>query len=186
MAERTVDYFKQKTWCDAKDGLGVWRLGRVKKKQKHKVLVHFDGWSDKWKQWHCIHSNMIAPLRKFSKGYTGQSKVALREWDFNDEYLKIVEGKIKILLHNKFEGFSPYDLAVLLRGDLFVLVDSLLTYTYNVSLGRTRRKTMHECRTSLDLFLSLSSGGCRSPPKPTSRYPPPSSNVSPTSPTPTS
>lgn len=131
MAERGVEYYKQKTWCDAKDGLGIWRLARVKKKQKNKVLVNFDGWSDRWKQWHCLHSTMLAPLRMYSKGYTGQSRIALREWDFNDEYLKIVEGKIKILLHNQFEGFSPYDLAVLLRGDLFVLVDSLLTYTYN-------------------------------------------------------
>ena len=132
MAEPSTDYYKQKTWCDAKDGLGVWRLGRVKKRQKNNVLVHFDGWSDKWKQWHCIHSNMLAPLRMHSQGYTGQTKIALREWDFNEEYLKIVSGKLRILLHNKFEGFSPYDLSVLLRGDLFVLVDCLLTYTYSV------------------------------------------------------
>ena len=131
MVDQGVDYYKQKTWCDAKDGLGVWRLGRVKKKQRNKILVNFDGWSDRWKQWHCIHSSMLAPLRMHSKGYTGQSRIALREWDFNDEYLKIIEGKLKILLHNKFEGYSPYDLSVLLRGDLFVLVDSLLTYTYN-------------------------------------------------------
>jgi len=132
MADPGLDYFKQKTWCDAKDGLGVWRLGRVKKRQKQRVLVHFDGWSDKWKQWHCIHSALLAPLRMYSRGYTGQTTVALREWDFNEEYLKIVNGKVRILLHNKFEGFSPYDLAVLLRGDLFVLVDCILTYTYTV------------------------------------------------------
>lgn len=104
----------------------------MKKRQKQRVLVHFDGWSDKWKQWHCIHSALLAPLRMYSRGYTGQTTVALREWDFNEEYLKIVNGKVRILLHNKFEGFSPYDLAVLLRGDLFVLVDCILTYTYTV------------------------------------------------------
>ena len=152
MAERGVEYYKQKTWCDAKDGLGVWRLARVKKRQKNKVLVNFDGWSDRWKQWHCLHSTMLAPLRMYSKGYTGQSCVALREWDFNDEYLKIVEGKIKILLHNNFEGYSPYDLAVLLRGDLFVLVDSLLTYTYN-NPSKDYTRVMDFFALFMELFL---------------------------------
>ena len=161
MAEPALDYFKQKTWCDAKDSLGVWRLGRIKRRQKQRVLVHFDGWSDRWKQWHCVHSSLLAPLRMYSRGYTGQTNVALREWDFNEEYLKIVSGKVRILLHNKFEGFSPYDLAVLLRGDLFVLVDCLLTYTYSVSLFRTLPVTTLKSSSSSGWSATLLSAGCR-------------------------
>lgn len=124
------DYYKQKTWCDAKDGLGVWRLGRIKKRVKSKVLVYFDGWSDRWKQWYCIHSSLIAPIRMHSRGYTGQSKLALREWEFSEDNLRMVETKLKLLMHNELTGFSAYDMTVLLRGDLFVLIDSILTFTF--------------------------------------------------------
>lgn len=133
MSRGTVDFYKQKTWCDAKDGMGVWRLGRIKRKVKTRILVHFDGWSDKWEQWYCLHSELIAPIRMHSRGYTGQTKVALRKMDFSEDSLKTMESKIKLLKHNDLTGLSPYDLTILIRGDLFVLIDYLLTYTYSVS-----------------------------------------------------
>jgi hypothetical protein len=65
-----------------------------------------------------------------SRGYTGQSQLALREWEFSEGSLRMVETKLKLLMHNELSGFSAYDMTVLLRGDLFVLVDSILTYTF--------------------------------------------------------
>jgi hypothetical protein len=112
--------------------MGVWRLGRIKRKVKTRILVHFDGWSDKWEQWYCLHSELIAPIRMHSRGYTGQTKVALRKMDFSEDSLKTMESKIKLLKHNDLTGLSPYDLTILIRGDLFVLIDYLLTYTYSV------------------------------------------------------
>ena len=130
MKSEIGSFYKLKSWCDAKDGLGVWRMGRVKKRIKDIVKIDFDGWSDKWKQSYCVHSSLIAPFRMHSKGYTGQSSVALREWDFNEERLKLYEGKIHLLSINEFSGFSPLELTFFIRGDLFVLVDCLLTFTY--------------------------------------------------------
>ena len=76
-----------KSWCDAKDTTGVWRIGRIKRKLKNLITVHFDGWSDKYKIVYCLHSNHIAPIRMHSKGYTGQEATALREWEYNEDNL---------------------------------------------------------------------------------------------------
>ena len=127
---RRESIYKRKNWCDAKDGLGIWRMGRVKQRIKDFVTVTFDGWSDKWKQVYCLHSELIAPFRMNSKGYTGQLKATLREWDFTEDNLKLHSMKARMLVKSGFNGFSPYDLTYFVRGDLFVLVDSLLTYTY--------------------------------------------------------
>lgn len=124
------DYYKQKSWCDAKDSLGVWRVGRIKRRQKNIITVYFDGWSEKWKQSYCIHSSLIAPFRMHSIGYTGQVMKPLRDWDFNEDSIKTSEGIMTILTHGNFSGLSPYELTLFLRGDLYMQVDCLLNYTY--------------------------------------------------------
>lgn len=124
-------YYKQKSWCDAKDCLGIWRIGRIKKKTKNLVTVHFDGWSGRYKTVYCTHSNFIAPIRMHSRGYTGQEKVALREWEYAEENLRMHEEKMANTAANKFLESSAYDLTMYLRGDLFVLVDCLFGYTFS-------------------------------------------------------
>jgi hypothetical protein len=130
-SQKVQDFYKQKSWCDAKDGLGVWRVARIKKRQKKIITVHFDGWSEKWKQTYCLDSALIAPFRMHSIGYTGQSKKALRDWDFNEDSIKTSEGMISILLHGNFSGLSPYELTLFIRGDLYMQVDCLMSYSYS-------------------------------------------------------
>lgn len=123
-------YYKLKSWCDAKDVKGVWRMGRIKKKTKNVITVHFDGWSDKYKGVYCTHSKCLAPLRMFSRGYTGQERVALREWEYNEDHLTEHEKRMAKLAESDFKSLSPYELTMYLRGDLFVLVDCLFGFTY--------------------------------------------------------
>ena len=130
MQSNRQDYYKQKIWCDAKDELGIWRVGRIRKRQINVITVHFDGWSDKWKQAYCIHSSLIAPFRMHSVGSTGQSSKPLRDWDFNEDSIKTSEGIMTILTHGNFTGLSPFELTLFLRGDLYMQVDCLMNHSY--------------------------------------------------------
>jgi hypothetical protein len=128
-------YFKVKNWIDARDRKGFWRMARIKatKKSSNKktlIIVHFDGWSDKYNCSYCLHSKSIAPLRMHSKGYTGQSSVALREWEFNEETLKSLNIQMQKLCSSRFQ-IPAYDLTILVRGDLFIQIDCLMTFTYS-------------------------------------------------------
>ena len=68
--------YKMKSWVDAMDKGGVWRVGRVKNKEDDRLLVVFDGWSEKHSQVHvsshkktyCEHSDKLAPLRMHTRG----------------------------------------------------------------------------------------------------------------------
>ncbi len=42
--------YKVKGWVDARDCGQKWRLGRIKKILDGKVLISFDGWSEKYNQ----------------------------------------------------------------------------------------------------------------------------------------
>lgn len=130
-SQKPQDFYKMKSWCDAKDETGVWRVGRIKKRVSTKILVIFDGWSEKYKRTYCTHSGFIAPFRMHTIGYTGQKTVALRDWDYADNLLKFPSGLMLILIHSNFTGVSPYELTNFLRGDLYVLVDCLLCHTYS-------------------------------------------------------
>ena len=70
-----------------------------------------------------------------SKGYTGQQKIALREWEYNEENLIYHERIMSKLTESDFQEnghneMTAYDLTMYLRGDLFVLVDCLFGFTY--------------------------------------------------------
>lgn len=125
-----INFYKGKNWCDAKDNTDQWRMARVKRNMRGLVTVHFDGWSDRWNLQYCIHSPMLAPFRMHSSGYTGQRSVTLREWDFSESILKNYDTKVTSLKIKKFRDCSPYELTMFLRGDLFIQLDSLLTYTF--------------------------------------------------------
>ena len=136
---------KLKLWVDAQDTDGDWSLGRIKEIiDEETVLVEFDGWSDKYNQLCTLDSPNIAPLRFYTKGYTGQQKVTLREYELQPSLIKLLEQKMNLLKRTKFKAFNAYDITSFLRGDLFVLMDDLLTRTYLVSnaiIIESRRRT---------------------------------------------
>ena len=130
-SQKPQDFYKMKSWCDAKDEAGIWRVGRIKKRVQSKILVIFDGWSEKYKRNYCTHSALIAPFRMHTIGYTGQRTIALRDWDYSENLLKFPSGLMLILIHSNFTGVSPYELTNFLRGDLYVLIDCLMCNAYS-------------------------------------------------------
>ncbi|KRX04636.1 hypothetical protein PPERSA_04451 [Pseudocohnilembus persalinus] len=48
----------------------------------------FDGWSENYNRWYCIHSENIKPLRSVSIGYTGQRSLTLREFEMDEKLIK--------------------------------------------------------------------------------------------------
>lgn len=52
----------------------------------NQVLVYFDGWPSKWNCWHKV--NKVYPFRTKAKGYSGQKKIAIRNYyHFSEEEL---------------------------------------------------------------------------------------------------
>ena len=127
---KNLDFYKLKNWCDAKDETGVWRVGRIKRRDKTRLHIVFDGWSETYKRIYCIHSDMIAPFRMHTVGYTGQKTKALRDWDFGENTLKFPSGLMSILSHSNFTGLAPYELTTFVRGDLYILIDCLMCHNY--------------------------------------------------------
>lgn len=66
-------------FIDAQDSVNTWCLSSICQIIDPKnIKVHYDGWSSKWDMTAKITSYKIAPFRKWSRGYTGQQRVALR------------------------------------------------------------------------------------------------------------
>ena len=70
---------------DAKDSVNNWCVAKI---VNHDLLhnnlsIHFDGWSPRYDKTQRITSSRIAQFRKYTQGYTGQTKDALREFDLN-------------------------------------------------------------------------------------------------------
>ena len=68
---KLIEYLSaDRAWVDAKDSTGVWRLGISQKTEGH-IVVLFDGWSSKYKESYCLHSEKVTFPRKHTRGYTG-------------------------------------------------------------------------------------------------------------------
>ena len=75
-----------------------------------------------------IGSSRIAPFRRYTDGYTGQSKTALREFSLNYAYQVTMLNYIKQVRESKFRCFtSAFECTQFIRGELFVYYDSLVT-----------------------------------------------------------
>eukprot|EP00357_Protocruzia_adherens_P035177 CAMPEP_0115012418 /NCGR_PEP_ID=MMETSP0216-20121206/24723_1 /TAXON_ID=223996 /ORGANISM="Protocruzia adherens, Strain Boccale" /LENGTH=128 /DNA_ID=CAMNT_0002381467 /DNA_START=123 /DNA_END=506 /DNA_ORIENTATION=+ len=106
-------------YVDAKDSVNRWCLAKIIDRNEDMVNVHFDGWSSRWNEWYSINSNKVGPFRKYTKGYTGQSKVALRDWKFSLAELDELEPKLIELIKNSLKGLGAYDATQFYRGRLY-------------------------------------------------------------------
>lgn len=72
-------------YVDAKDGLNNWCVGEIVdvNKQEQTVKVHFEGWGQRYDEVFKFNSLRINFFRKYSEGYTGQKKNALRKFSIN-------------------------------------------------------------------------------------------------------
>lgn len=114
------------SFIDSRDTMNTWCTGQVVEiNHNHKYLiVHYEGWSEKWDKRFSFSSSLIAPFRKKSVLYTGQKGCALRNFVFSKEVLKEAEEKM-----TELPG-SAYEITQFLRGHLFTLVDCLLVNDY--------------------------------------------------------
>ena len=75
-----------------------------------------------------IGSSRIAPFRKYTEGYTGQTKTALREFSLNYAYQVTMLNQINKVEESNFRCFSSaFECTQFIRGELFVYFDSLVT-----------------------------------------------------------
>jgi len=81
-----------------------------------------------------IGSSRIAAFRKYTQGYTGQTKVALREFDLNYAYQVTMLNRIQRVRESDFLCFSDAtECTQFIRGEMYVYLDSLLSLVTEAS-----------------------------------------------------
>lgn len=121
------DDYKVGKFIDAQDTVNTWCLGQVVASDGRLVTVHYDGWSSKWDMNARVNNYKIAPFRKYSKGYTGQQKVALRAlMKFSLEDLAKEKKKVQEFMESDLSGLSAFETTQYIRGHLYIYVDHLL------------------------------------------------------------
>ena len=114
-------------YIDAVDSVHKWCLGQVVARDDQAVKCHFDGWSSRWDSAFRWTSCKIAPLRRYSIGYTGQVKIPLRAgMQLEIESCQNERDYVLSLIKNDFRGLTAYELTQYLRGKLFVYVDFVM------------------------------------------------------------
>ena len=70
---------------DAKDAVNNWCVAQVVEEyvDSGTVKIHFEGWSDRHDVVLKKNSNKMAPFRSQTRGYTGQRRVAYRDFKLN-------------------------------------------------------------------------------------------------------
>jgi hypothetical protein len=124
-------------YVDARDQVNNWCVGQIieTNSETQTVTVHFDGWSDKYNVELPKKTSKIAPFRSYSRGYTGQQKVALRTgWSLNQTTFVMLETKIKEVIQSKFTCFESANACTqFIRGELYIFVDSILSLYTNIT-----------------------------------------------------
>ena len=76
----------------------------------------------------------MAPFRSQTVGYTGQRRIAYRDFKLNKAQQIIIEKKVQHILNSKLTCFSSaHECTQFIRGELFFYVDSLLTLPSGIS-----------------------------------------------------
>jgi len=114
-------------FIDARDSVNKWCAAKVVQVDESSLTLRFDGWSRKWDERVSLKSSRIAPFRKYSRLYTGGVQGAIREWTFKSEDLMETQTQLDDLIRSNFVFESAYETTQFLRGDLFTLIDCLLT-----------------------------------------------------------
>jgi hypothetical protein len=74
-----------------------------------------------------IGNYKLAPFRKFSRGYSGQTRVALRQnMKFSLEELAQEKLRVEKLIDDELGGLGAFQTSQYFRGQLYIYVDHLL------------------------------------------------------------
>jgi ubiquitin carboxyl-terminal hydrolase 9/24 len=128
----SLDWFAAGRFVDSKDTSGGWLVAKVIEENPatKQVRIRYDGWSEKWDAMLFKNSSRLAPFRKYSRHYTGQSKFAIRDWSFSAEEIEATIAKLASLVAG--ETLEPIETTQFLRGHVFTLVDCLLVSNIKV------------------------------------------------------
>ena len=117
-------------FVDAKDSVNNWCVAQIQEYPDDTgyVKLHFEGWSERHDVIIKKNSNKMAPFRSQTVGYTGQRRIAFRDFKLNKAQQIIIEKKVQHILKSKMTCFSSaHECTQFIRGELFFYVDSLLT-----------------------------------------------------------
>ena len=106
----------------------AWRVAIILEVGTKCVSIHYEAWSDKYNESNVSFlATILSPFRKYSKGYTGQSKSTLRSFEYsNDENDKSMKQSIQDLTKDPFFIRDPETYTQFFRGKLFIYVSSFL------------------------------------------------------------
>lgn len=128
-----IDFYLKDTYVDCKDSVNSWCLAKILERcdDDRTLRVNFDGWSHKWDEWVKFTSSKICPFRKYSAGYSGQTKVAIRDWKFSVPEANQKIQKLQEVVASNFTNLaSSFEITQYLRGSEYVYVDCLLQFEY--------------------------------------------------------
>lgn len=121
-------------YIDVKDSSNQWCSARVVEQDSTSLLLHMDGWSAKWDERVSLKSTRLAPFRRYSSAGKGLPVSPVREeWSFSVEEVLRVQSRLRCLCEREMRVESAYEATQFLRGELFVLVDCLLTRSFQSS-----------------------------------------------------
>jgi len=143
-------------YVDVLDEYGRWNLGVIEEYQDNgtRVKVHYDGWFDKYDRIFPIGTDLIAPIRLYSRGYTGAKTQNQREsFIYIEDDVKNNIAKLRNFIINlgDFTKFTAFEFTHFVRAELFVLIDSLLTTNFLIKYDQNIPIEDRELRTILEL-----------------------------------
>ena len=141
-----VDKFDQNSNC--------WRVAIVLQRNETTVDITYEGWSTKYDE-NKIHVNdkSLGAYRKYTVGYTGQSKQAFRNFSIKEEELTEIMEMMKEQIRCNFSFevnsklYTPWQWTQKFRGRLFVYLDSVFTLMHFYELKDKQRE-------KIDLILA--------------------------------
>ena len=100
-----------------------WRLGKILKISHLYLRISYDGLSQNYEENIEIeNTNIIRPLRQYTRGYTGPTQQTIRIINKN-EFFSILNDYVFKLKNVDLKIYQAYDFVQKFRGDFFVVFD---------------------------------------------------------------
>ncbi|EGR34208.1 ubiquitin carboxyl-terminal hydrolase family protein, putative [Ichthyophthirius multifiliis] len=149
------NYIKLNQYLDVMDNSNNWCVGKIISIEQNQLYINFDGWKESFnevklfiylffqkkiififvleikKKKHFVNSKKILPFRSKTQPYTGAKKQSQRDnFIFENQRNNINQEleKMMNLQQNNFQIEDTYQFIQYVRGSLFILGDSILTY----------------------------------------------------------
>ncbi|CAD8115825.1 unnamed protein product [Paramecium sonneborni] len=130
-------------YADAYDNYSSWRMCRVINLTSDTVTVQYDGWTSKYDETHKLKAGRVVYFRSHTELYTGAQKFAYRDYNITKEidHIHQVIEKMQKLIDNDFTNVEPQDVCQFVRGELYLLIDSLMQEQQSYTHGEFKITT---------------------------------------------